>query len=125
MEVQEIKVEGLAAESFIKEKISEIAGIVGDGSAVNALSGGVDSSAVTMLGHKALGDKLKTIFVDNGIMRHGEPQRVVSLFSELGVPVEVVDAKEQFFDALKGITDPEEKERQSRASFTKRSLAIW
>ncbi len=109
MEVQEIEVEGLDTKSFITEKISEIAGIVGDGSAVNALSGGVDSSAVTMLGHKALGDKLKTIFVDNGIMRHGEPQRVVSLFRELGVPVEVVDARDQFFDALKGITDPEEK----------------
>ncbi|KPL04720.1 MAG: ExsB family transcriptional regulator [candidate division Zixibacteria bacterium SM1_73] len=109
MEVQEIKVDSLDAKSFIKEKISEIAGIVGNGSAINALSGGVDSSAVTMLGHRALGERLKTLFVDNGIMRHGEPQRVVSLFGELGVPVEIVDAKEQFFDALKGVTDPEEK----------------
>ncbi|MCK4416939.1 MAG: ExsB family transcriptional regulator [Candidatus Latescibacteria bacterium] len=109
MEVQEIKVDSLDTKSFIKEKISEIAGIVRNGSAINALSGGVDSSAATMLGHRALGDKLKTLFVDNGIMRHGEPQRVVSLFSESGVPVEIVDAKEQFFDALKGVTDPEEK----------------
>jgi len=109
MEVQEIRVESLDAKNFIEEKTGEIAGIVGNGSAINALSGGVDSSAVTMLGHKALGGRLKTFFVDNGIMRHGEPQRVVSLFRELGVPVEVVDAKEQFFNALKGITDPEEK----------------
>jgi GMP synthase (glutamine-hydrolysing) len=109
MQVQEIKVDGLDAKTFIEEKTGEIAGIVGDGSAINALSGGVDSSAVTMLGHKALGDRLKTIFVDNGIMRHGESKRVVLLFKELGVPVEVVDAKEQFFDALKGLTDPEEK----------------
>lgn len=109
MEIQEIKTENLDAKRFIKEKTNEIAGIVGNGSAINALSGGVDSSVVTILGHKALGNRLKTYFVDNGIMRKDEPQRVVSLFRELGVPVEVVDAKEQFFDALKGITDPEEK----------------
>jgi GMP synthase (glutamine-hydrolysing) len=109
MKVQEIKVESLDAKNFIEEKTGEIAGIVGNGCAINALSGGVDSSAATMLGHKALGGRLKTFFVDNGIMRHGEPQRVVSLFRKLGVPVEVVDAKEQFFNALKGITDPEEK----------------
>jgi GMP synthase (glutamine-hydrolysing) len=109
MEIQEIKVESLNAKSFIKEKTSEIAAIVGNGSAINALSGGVDSSVVTMLGHQALGDRLKTFFVDSGLMRHGEPQRVVSLFRELGVPVEVVDARERFFDTLKGIADPEEK----------------
>ena len=109
MQVQEIKVDSLDAKTFIEEKTGEIAGIVGDGSAINALSGGVDSSAVTILGHKALGDRLKTIFVDNGIMRHGEPQRVVSQFRKLGVHVEVVDAKDQFFDALKGVIDPEEK----------------
>ncbi len=109
MEIQEIKVESRDAKRFIEEKISEIADIVGDGSAINALSGGVDSSAVTMLGHKALGDRLKTFFVDNGLMRQGEPQTVASLFRKLGVPVEVVDAREQFSDALKGVTDPEEK----------------
>jgi len=109
MEIQEIKTENLDAKSFIKEKSGEIAGIVGDGSAVNALSGGVDSSVVTILGHKALGDRLKTYFVDNGIMRKDEPQKVVSFFKELSVPLEVIDARAQFFDALKGITDPEEK----------------
>ena len=109
MENKEIKTENLNVKSFIQEKITEIAGIVGNGSAINALSGGVDSSVVTILGHKALGKRLKTYFVDNGIMRKDEPQRVVSLFKELGVLVEVTDAREQFFDALKGITDPEEK----------------
>lgn len=108
-EIQEIKTESLDTKSFVEKKTSEIAGIVGNGTAINALSGGVDSSAVTMLSHRALKDKLKTLFVDNGIMRQGEPERVVSLFRQLGVPVEVVDAREQFFDALKGITDPEEK----------------
>ncbi|HEX7400623.1 MAG TPA: ATP-binding protein [candidate division Zixibacteria bacterium] len=109
MEIQEIKTEHLDEKSFIEEKITEIACKVGTGSAINALSGGVDSSVVTILGHKALKDKLKTIFVNNGIMRRGEPEKVVSLFKNLGVPVQVVDARKQFFDALKGITDPEEK----------------
>jgi GMP synthase (glutamine-hydrolysing) len=109
MEIQEIKTESLDAKTFIQEKTDEIADIVDKGSAINALSGGVDSSVVTILGHKALGNRLITFFVDNGIMRQGEPERVVSLFRDLGVPVEVFDAKEQFFNALKGIIDPEEK----------------
>jgi GMP synthase (glutamine-hydrolysing) len=109
MELKEIKTEKLDAQAFIKEKMKEISATVGDGLAINALSGGVDSSAVTMLGHKALGDKLKTYFIENGLMRQGEPERIAYLFGELGVPVEIFDAKEQFFDALKGITDPEEK----------------
>jgi GMP synthase (glutamine-hydrolysing) len=109
MEIKEIKTEKLDAQAFIKEKIGEISAVVGDGLAINALSGGVDSSAVTMLGHKALGDKLKTYFIENGLMRQGEPERIASLFGELGVPVEIFDAKKQFFDALKGTTDPEEK----------------
>ena len=97
MQVQEIKVDSLDTKSFIEEKTGEIAGIVGDGSAFNALSGGVDSSAVTMLGHKALGDRLKTLFVDNGIMRHGEPQRVVSQIMKICVDVVVVVSKEKIF----------------------------
>jgi GMP synthase (glutamine-hydrolysing) len=109
MEIKEIKTEKLDAQAFIEEKIGEISATVGDGLAINALSGGVDSSAVTMLGHKALGDKLKTYFIENGLMRQGEPERIASLFGELGVPVEIFDAKKQFFDALKGTTDPEEK----------------
>jgi GMP synthase (glutamine-hydrolysing) len=109
MEIKEIKTEKLDAQAFIKEKMKEISAAVGDGLAINALSGGVDSSAVTMLGHKALGDKLKTYFIENGLMRQGESERIASLFGELGVPVEIFDAKDRFFDALKGITDPEEK----------------
>ena len=105
----EIKVQDLDSKEFIKVKAEEIAGQVGSGVAINALSGGVDSSAVTMLGHKALGKRLKTYFIDNGIMRKGEPQEIVSIFEKLGVEVEIIDAKEKFFEALKGLTDPEEK----------------
>ncbi|MBU3934025.1 MAG: ExsB family transcriptional regulator [Candidatus Omnitrophica bacterium] len=119
MEIKEIKIEDLRPEEFIKQKIKEISSVVGDGLAVNALSGGVDSSAVTMLGHKALGERLKTYFVENGLMREGEPQKIVSLFKELGVPVEIVDAKKEFFNALKGITDPEEKREAITQTFYK------
>ncbi len=109
MEIQEIVIEDLDTKSFIEEKATEISTMVSDGLAINALSGGVDSSAVTMLAHKALGNRLKTYFIENGLMREGEPERIVYLFKELGVPVEILDAKREFFDALKGLTDPEEK----------------
>jgi len=117
MEVKEITLEELKAEGFIEEKIKEISSIVGNGIAVNALSGGVDSSAVTMLAHRALGDRLKTYFIDNGIMRNGEPERIVSLFENLGVPVELSDSRAAFLNALKGLTDPEEKRQAITDAF--------
>lgn len=107
-------------DEFNTTQIREILGVVGDdGLAINALSGGVDSSTVTMLGHMALGDRLKTYFIENGLMREGEPEYVVSVFQNLGVLVEVVDAREQFFDALKGVTDPEEKREAITQTFYK------
>ena len=109
----------LNTEEFIKKKTEEISLLVGEGLAINALSGGVDSSAVTMLGHRALGNRLKTYFVDNGIMREGEPRRIATLFKGLGVHVEIVDAEEKFFNALKGITDPEEKREAVTQTFYK------
>lgn len=117
MAITEITLQDLDTVKFIEQKIHEIRSIVGDGKAINALSGGVDSSTVTMLGHRALGDRLLTVFIDNGIMREGEPQRVVALFERLGVPVQIVDAREQFFAALKGITDPEEKREAITQTF--------
>ncbi len=109
VKIKEIPLEKLITKDFIKEKLQEISSIVGSGFAINALSGGVDSSVVTMLGFKALGNKLRTCFIDSGLMRHREPQYVVALFKTLGVPVELIDAKKHFFDALKGIEDPEKK----------------
>lgn len=117
MEIVEIKAEELNPEEFISEKVQEISSIVGDGLAANALSGGVDSSAVTMLGHRALGDRLRTYFIDSGIMREDEPEQVASLFKGLGVGVEVVDAGEIFFDRLRGLTDPEEKREAITQAF--------
>ena len=117
--IKEIKRNELNTKEFIKEKTQEISRLVGDGFAINALSGGVDSSAVTMLGHKALGDRLKTYFVDNGIMREGEPQMIVSIFKKLGVKVEIINAQDKFFNAFKGITDPEEKREAVTQTFYK------
>jgi GMP synthase (glutamine-hydrolysing) len=119
MTVQEIKLEDLNAERFIEEQCRAIAGEVGDGIAINALSGGVDSSAVTLLAHRALGDRLKTYFVDNGIMREGEPQRVASIIEGCGAPVQIVDAQDEFFEALKGKTDPEIKRQAITDTFYK------
>ncbi|MCX7825891.1 MAG: hypothetical protein N2689_10075, partial [Verrucomicrobiae bacterium] len=107
MSIQEIPVAKLNPKKFIEEQVKALSAAVGNSLAINALSGGVDSSTVTMLGHRALGNRLKTYFVQNGIMREGEPERVVGLFKKLGVPVEIYDAREQFFAALKGLTDPE------------------
>ena len=93
--------------NFVEEQITDIKETVGDAKAINALSGGVDSALTTVLGHRALGDQLKTIFVDSALMRDGEPQRVVNTFDSLGIPVELVDAQEDFLSALAGLTHPE------------------
>ncbi len=119
MEVRELPLEKLSPGKFSEEKIKEISTIVGSGTAINALSGGVDSSVVTMLGFKALGTRLKTYFIENGLMREGESERVVSLFRGLGVPVELIDARREFFTALKGLTDPEEKREAITQAFYK------
>lgn len=117
--IMELKASELNAEEFIREKCEEISSMVGRGLAINALSGGVDSSAVTMLGHKALGERLKTYFINNGLMRNDEPQAIASLFQKLGVKVEIIAAQEEFFKALKGITDPEEKREAITQTFYK------
>jgi GMP synthase (glutamine-hydrolysing) len=119
MTITEIPASSLNPQQFIAEQVENIVTVVGGGLAINALSGGVDSSTVTMLGHKALGGRLKTLFIDNALMRQGEPQQVVSTFASLGVHVELIDAREEFLRALKGITDPEEKREAVTQTFYK------
>ena len=97
--------------SLIDEKIKEIRKEVGDGRAIIALSGGIDSSASTLIAAKALGEKLTAIFVDHGFMREGEPEFVKETFEKLGVKVIVVDARERFFKKMRGVVDPEEKRK--------------
>jgi GMP synthase (glutamine-hydrolysing) len=115
--LKEITAQELNTDRFINEKVKDIRAAVGDGMAINALSGGVDSSTVTMLGHRALGKRLKTVFIENGLMREGESEQVVGFFRNLDVTVEVVDARKEFFAALKGITDPEEKREAITQAF--------
>ena len=95
--------------AFVEEQIASLRETVKEGLAINALSGGVDSSVVTVLGHRSLGKRLKTVFIDNALMRKGEPERVVKIFARMKIPVDLVDARADFLGALKGLTDPEEK----------------
>jgi GMP synthase (glutamine-hydrolysing) len=119
MKIREITLKQLKPMPFIKAQAAEIQAQVGTGRAVVALSGGVDSSVVTVLGHLALGPRLTVYFIENGLMRQGEPQAVVSLFRKFGIRVQLVDAKAQFFKALKGVTDPEEKREAITQTFYK------
>jgi GMP synthase (glutamine-hydrolysing) len=102
---------------FIAQQVAEIQATVKDGIAINALSGGVDSSVCTVLGHRALGRKLKTFFIDNALMREGEPERVLKIFKGLGIPVQRVDARAEFLAALRGVTDPEKKRQAITDTF--------
>ncbi|HQG31971.1 MAG TPA: asparagine synthase-related protein [Deltaproteobacteria bacterium] len=119
MKIQEITIDRLDPAAFIDHQAKEISDRVGEGLAVNALSGGVDSSVVTALGHKALGRRLKTYFIDSGIMRKDEPRQIAEAFGAMGIPIEVVDAKDRFFAALKGLKDPEEKREAITQTFYK------
>ncbi|HOX01700.1 MAG TPA: ExsB family transcriptional regulator [Candidatus Paceibacterota bacterium] len=102
---------------FIEDQIAAIRKEVGSAIAINALSGGVDSSVVTVLAHRALGAQLKTVFVDNALMREGEPQRIVKIFAELGIPIDLWDARQAFLGALRGLTDPEQKRQAITDTF--------
>jgi GMP synthase (glutamine-hydrolysing) len=104
-------------QKFVEEQIASIRKEVGKKAAINALSGGVDSSVVTVLGHKAIGDQLKTVFIDSALMRQGEPEGVVKIFADLGIPVQIVNARAEFLNALKGLTDPEEKRNAVTKTF--------
>ncbi len=104
-------------QKFVEEEIESIRSAVDGRLAINALSGGVDSSVVTVLGFRALGDRLKTVFVDNALMREGEPEHVVETFRAMGIPVERIDAREEFLGALAGLTDPEDKRNAITSTF--------
>ncbi len=119
MKIQEITLDRLDPAAFIDHQARELSERVGNGLAVNALSGGVDSSVVTALGHKALGSRLKTYFIDSGIMRKDEPRQIAEAFGALGIPIEIIDAGDRFFAALKGLKDPEEKREAITQTFYK------
>ena len=98
--------------SIIEESVTRIRAQVGSERVLAAVSGGVDSSVAAALVHKAIGDQLVAVFVDTGLLRKGEGEQVVSVFREqMGAELIAVDAEEQYFQALSGVTEPEQKRR--------------
>ncbi len=97
--------------SFIEETVKDLKGKLGDDKVILALSGGVDSSVVAVLLNKAIGENLTCIFVDNGLLRKNEFEKVLEDYAHLGLNVIGVDAKAKFYGELAGVTDPEEKRK--------------
>ncbi len=100
-------------DAFVEEAIREIRSKVGDKRVLLALSGGVDSSTLAFLLHKAIGDQLVCVFIDQGFMRKLEPERLIKLFHEqFHIPVVHVQARDRFLNAIEGVADPEEKRKR-------------
>ncbi|MBN1548865.1 MAG: glutamine-hydrolyzing GMP synthase [Syntrophaceae bacterium] len=99
-------------ESFARDAVEEIRAQVGDGRVILGLSGGVDSSVAALLLHEAIGDQLTCVFVDNGVLREGEAQKVQDVFRKhYKINLRFVRAKKLFLDRLKGVADPEKKRK--------------
>ncbi|MBD8490351.1 glutamine-hydrolyzing GMP synthase [Echinicola sp. CAU 1574] len=96
---------------FIDATIAELKEKLGDDKVVMGLSGGVDSSVAATLIHRAIGDNLTCVFVDNGLLRKNEYEEVLDSYKHLGLNVIGVDAKQRFYDSLAGKTDPEDKRK--------------
>jgi GMP synthase (glutamine-hydrolysing) len=104
--------------SFIEEATARITQQVGEGKVVCGLSGGVDSTVAAMLIHRAIGERLTCIFVDNGLLRYDEANQIVKRFREkMRLPLDFVDASSTFLDRLAGVTDPEQKRKIIGATF--------
>ena len=107
------------AKEFIDNAIRGIRSAVGENKVISACSGGVDSMTATYLVHKAVGDRLIAVFIDDGLRREGEPEFVVRTLKSLGINTKVIDAKEEFFKTFQGKTDAEEKRKAFRDKFYK------
>ena len=109
----------LDAKEFVENSLKDIRKIVGERRVISACSGGVDSTVTTVLVHKAVGENLVAVFIDDGLRREGEPEFVVRVLKSLGIKTKFVDAKEEFFAVFKGKTDAEEKRKAFRDKFYK------
>lgn len=98
-------------ESFVEETVAKLQAQIGNDKVILGLSGGVDSSVAAVLLHKAIGANLHCIFVDNGLLRKNEFSSVLDSYKGMGLNVKGVDASQQFYEALKGLTDPELKRK--------------
>ncbi len=107
------------AKNFIENSLKEIRQNVGESRVISACSGGVDSTVATYLVHRAVGDKLVAVFIDDGLRREGEPEFVVRILKELKIKTRYVDAKEEFYQVFKGKIDAEEKRKAFRDKFYK------
>ena len=107
------------AKKFVENSLIDIRKIVGDRKIISACSGGVDSTVTTALVHKAVGDKLVAVFIDDGLRREGEPEFVVRTLKNLKIRTKYIDAKAEFFEVFKGKTDAEEKRKAFRDKFYK------
>ena len=105
------------AKKFVKKSLKEIKESVGDKRVISACSGGVDSTVTTYLVHRAVGDNLIAVFIDDGLRREGEPEFVAKTLKELGIKTRSVDAKEDFFKIFAGRVDAEEKRKAFRHDF--------
>ena len=106
-------------DSFVESTVSDLRAKLGDDKVVLGLSGGVDSSVAAMILHKAIGDNLTSLFVDNGLLRKDEFNKVLATYRKLGLNVIGVDARKKFLDDLKGIFDPELKRKSIGHNFIK------
>jgi GMP synthase (glutamine-hydrolysing) len=98
-------------DSFVETSIADLKKTIGDDKVILGLSGGVDSSVAALLLHKAIGKNLHCIFVDNGLLRKNEFESVLDSYKHIGLNVKGVDAKNKFYDALNGVSDPEKKRK--------------
>jgi len=108
---------GFDPEAFIAEKVNWLKKTIGEGKAFAATSGGVDSTVSAVLAHKAIGRKVVVGFLDDGLMREGEPEAVVGKLKALRLNAKLYRVQEPFFKAFKGLTDPEEKRKAFRETF--------
>ncbi len=111
--------ESFDPKSFVKRQIEEIKKVIGKERALVAVSGGVDSTTCAVLTHKAIGENLACIMIDDAFMREGEPEHVAEILAKdpFNVPLKIVNARERFLDAMKGIRDAEEKRKVFRETF--------